>query len=307
MKNMSLPLISVIIPIYKVEDYLRECVDSVLNQTYQNLEVILVDDGSPDRCGVICDEYAAKDTRITVIHKENGGLSDARNAGLDIAKGEYISFVDSDDFVHPQFIETLYTALTENNADVSFCDFLRFRDGEKIVINPTTDDKKTVVLSSEEMVNTLYNSDWVPKNIVVWNKLYKRTIFTSLRFPKGLNHEDEYIFLDVYTNIKKVVFVDSALLFYRTRDESIMGNKYSDKNVESFKMITKNRIQNSHFKNTLKEQTIHNYKTYLILAVLHNSRIAKNEIKQRKWFLSLLFHKTVFWKTRILFLYKYLK
>ena len=115
------PLISVIIPVYKVELYLRECIDSVLAQTYQNLEVILVDDGSPDQCGSICEQYAEKDNRVCVIHKENGGLSDARNAGIDVAKGEYIGFVDSDDWVAPDMYECLYKASVEYNAEFVVC------------------------------------------------------------------------------------------------------------------------------------------------------------------------------------------
>ena len=116
-------LVSIIVPIYNVEKYIKECIDSIINQTYKNLEIILVDDGSPDCCPKICDEYSKKDKRIKVIHKENGGLSSARNAGLDVAKGEYVSFIDSDDVVDEKFIETLYNLCIENNCDISECNF----------------------------------------------------------------------------------------------------------------------------------------------------------------------------------------
>lgn len=119
-----IPLISIIVPVYKVEQFIHECVDSIIDQTYNHLEIILVNDGSPDRCGEICEEYAKQDHRIVVIHKENGGLSSARNAGLDICKGEYIAFIDSDDVIHPQFVELLYANIKE--ADLAFCEMLGF-------------------------------------------------------------------------------------------------------------------------------------------------------------------------------------
>lgn len=125
-------LISVIVPVYKVEKYLKRCVDSILAQTYPCLEVILVDDGSPDGCPAICDEYAREDRRVRVIHKENGGLSDARNAGIDAAKGKFLGFVDSDDYVHPRFYELLLQALKEEGADIAGCDVKKVCKTEKI-------------------------------------------------------------------------------------------------------------------------------------------------------------------------------
>ena len=131
---MENKLISIIVPVYKVENYLNKCIDSILNQTYKNLEIILVDDGSPDNCGKICDEYAKKDNRIKVIHKENGGLSDARNVALDIAKGEYIGFVDSDDFIEKDMYETLYNLVENYSADISSVSFYKVINGKIITL-----------------------------------------------------------------------------------------------------------------------------------------------------------------------------
>ncbi len=154
-------LVSVIIPIYKVEPYIRECLDSVINQTYRNLEIILVDDGSPDGCPKICDEYAENDSRIKVVHKENGGLSDARNKGLDVASGEYITFVDSDDVVHKAYVEFLYDNLKKTNSDVSVCQSVSFRDLQKI--KDVEINNEWYVLPGKEAVRDLYKRLCVPK------------------------------------------------------------------------------------------------------------------------------------------------
>ena len=159
-------LISIIIPIYNVEKYLHCCINSVIRQTYKNLEIILIDDGSPDNCGKICDEYAKKDNRIKVIHKENGGLSSARNAGLDIAKGEYISFVDSDDYVAENFIEKLYKLCKENDADIAECDFYRIKANEKSMLYVST----TAVMNKE------LNCDdkLLVGNVTTWRIMFNR-------------------------------------------------------------------------------------------------------------------------------------
>lgn len=226
MKN---DLISVIIPIYKVEEYLRQCIESVIGQTYKNLEIILVDDGSPDNCGKICDEYAERDKRIKVIHKENGGLSSARNAGLDIATGEYISFIDSDDYVANNFIETLYTLSIENKADVVECDFVRFEEEVELF----NDVKKEIVrYSSTEMQKRIY-SDLCIRTVVVWNKLYKKCIYDKLRFPVGKINEDEFTTYKAFDKTsKKIVTTNEALYYYRYNENSIMGKKFNEKRLD---------------------------------------------------------------------------
>ncbi|PJJ84049.1 glycosyltransferase family 2 protein [Mucilaginibacter auburnensis] len=228
------PLISVIIPIYKVENYLQPCVDSVLAQTYQNLEVILVDDGSPDNCGKLCDAYAEKDKRIVVIHKPNGGLSDARNAGLDVCKGELIAFVDSDDLVHHQFIELLYNGLTKNNADMAFCGVSKFYDDDNVddkITNSSANVNMVLFDQTQMFDELLFERRSVYEHIVSWNKLYTKKIWDVLRFPKGRIHEDEFVIHHILDLCEKITYIDSALYFYRQRKDSIMFVKRTAKQL----------------------------------------------------------------------------
>ncbi|MGV4415209.1 glycosyltransferase family 2 protein [Chryseobacterium sp. T1] len=300
----NLALISVIVPIYKVESYLRECVDSIIGQTYTNLEIILVDDGSPDRCGEICDEYATKDSRVIVIHKENGGLSDARNVGLDICKGDYISFIDSDDFVHPQFIEVLYTNLVFNEADISFCNFIRFTSSDSIKQTSKTEGS-TEVFKGDYMINNLYNNTWVPKNIVVWNKLYKLNIFSSLRFEKGFVHEDELIFTDLFENNYKIIYTDIDLIYYREREGSIMTSNFSLKKIESQKRIYDKR--NKFFRKEKRYDLIKlNKKSWLIYLGywMLNDKSKKRHLLTIKDWVSILSYKEFHWKSKMLLILK---
>ena len=232
---MEESLISIIIPIYKVEKYLNNCLDSIINQTYRNLEIILVDDGSPDNCPNICDEYAKKDSRIVVIHKENGGLSSARNAGLDVCTGDYISFIDSDDFVSKGFIKVLYDSLTINKADISECEFSDFVDSEQDTIDNTDLNNKdnsidSKVYSSREMQLNLLNDAYV-NHVVVWNKLYKKSLFENIRFPNGKVHEDEYVTYKVFSEAKAIVYINKQLYYYRKSSNSITGSNFSAKRL----------------------------------------------------------------------------
>lgn len=180
----SQELISVIIPIYNVEKYLKKCIDSIINQTYKNLEIILVDDGSPDNCGKICDEYAKKDQRIRVIHKKNGGLSDARNAGIDIAKGKYIAFVDSDDYVEKEYIEIMYKELKKNNVKIVQCGINKISDNEEIIDNYGY--LKDELINSQRIMEEKYTK-YPISNVVAWNKLYDIDLFKNIRYPVRKN------------------------------------------------------------------------------------------------------------------------
>lgn len=216
-------LISVIIPVYNVERYLKKCVNSILNQTYQNIEVILVDDGSLDSSGVICDQLKEQDTRVHVIHKKNGGLSDARNAGLEQANGDYYYFIDSDDFVDMTILEELYSNLVKTKADISLCDLI-YCDEDMKNLNEIYHHQNipTVVLSKKEYWNLLMKDENAAL-IVAWNKLYKKEIFQKLRYPVNKLHEDEFILQDIIEQCDSICMVGKPLYYYLQRKNSIMG------------------------------------------------------------------------------------
>lgn len=222
-------LISVIIPVYKVETYLEKCIVSVVEQTYKALEIILVDDGSPDRCGAICDEWEKKDKRIKVIHKSNGGLSEARNYGLDIAQGSYIVFVDSDDLIAPSMIEKLFATSQKYEADIVECKYFCFTD-----ILPGKENREaetSTVYMSEEALSLLLDESVF--KYTVWNKLYCRKIFETLRFEVGKLHEDVFFTYQAFGISKRIIKIDDCLYYYRQRSGSIMGSGFSIRNLDS--------------------------------------------------------------------------
>ena len=187
------PLISIIVPVYKVEKYLEKCVKSILSQTYKNLEVILIDDGSPDSCPDICDNYANQDIRVKVIHKNNSGVSDARNDGLNVANGEYIGFVDSDDWIDPKMYEILLREILHTNADIAICDYALCKDDGLIYGKAMPQELKNRCLCKEELIHEVlqpYGGFFA----VIWNKLYRKSIFDKIRFPSGKHVEDEFVF-----------------------------------------------------------------------------------------------------------------
>ena len=216
-----MPLISVIVPVYKVEPYLQECVDSILNQTFKDFELILVDDGSPDNCPAICDDYAKKDNRVIAIHKENGGLSSARNAGLDYvfakSNSEYISFVDSDDYVDKIFLEKLYNGI--EGCDMCYCNYFSLEDN--VILQNLTITKKMIV-DNHLIWNVLNNTACL---VVAWNKLYKKTIFQNIRYPVGVLQEDEYIIHKVLHTCSNICLIPDSLYYYRKRNNSIVAIK----------------------------------------------------------------------------------
>ncbi len=216
------PLISIIVPIYNVEKYLCKCVDSILAQTYENIEIILVDDGSPDNCPAMCDEYAKKYDNIKVLHKKNGGLSDARNEGIKIAKGEYIGFVDSDDYIHPQMYEKLYNALADNDSDVSICSCYRVDENGEIISQYSP--LKNEFLTSTQAFAKLneYASNYYA---TACYKLYKKHIFDDISFPVGKLNEDQGIVHLVFWKSKKIATISDRLYYHYKRTGSIMQSR----------------------------------------------------------------------------------
>lgn len=218
---MENPIISIIVPIYNVEEYLPKCIDSILNQTYKELEVILVDDGSPDSCGKICDRYAKKDERVKVIHQKNGGLSAARNSGLDCANGEYIGFVDSDDYIEPEMYEKLLEAIIKNKCAMSICNVnYVFEDGKIIPKNLKAKDEVFEFADAIREMNTYEKFD-----MGVWSKLFKKELFESIRFPVGKLSEDFYIMYRIFDRAQKVSYISETLYNYLQRTSSLTRNK----------------------------------------------------------------------------------
>jgi len=214
-------MISVIIPVFNVDMYLRECINSILNQSYTDLEIILVDDGSTDKSGAICEEYAAMDSRIIVVHIENGGVSRARNTGLGMAKGEYIGFVDSDDLIHPKMYEHLLNAIIDYDADIASCSHSLFLDGDMVVEKGTAKEAYVLdkVENREQYLNNFLSGSFTH---YVWKSLYKRNIFESIRFEEGKRMEDVMFCGRLSSIISKRVVIKNRLYYYRIQGNSIM-------------------------------------------------------------------------------------
>ena len=228
---MTTPLISVIVPVYRVEEYMERCVKSILSQTYKNLEVILVDDGSPDQCPAICDACAEKDARVKVIHQENKGLSGARNAGIDAASGEYLAFVDSDDYVSPHFIEELYQLLQDTGCAIGQCRF-SYVKGDGLV---EEGDSAFCIYRGESLMEQLYGPEEKATCFVVaWNKLYRAELFkeTGIRYPEGRIHEDEATTYRLFHEAKKLAFLDRALYGYYTENGGSITSVFSAKRLQ---------------------------------------------------------------------------
>ena len=222
--------ISVIVPVYRVEKYLPACIDSILNQTFTDFELILVDDGSPDRCPEICDETAKRDARVRVIHQANQGLSAARNAGIEAARGAWLSFVDSDDFLAPDFLETLHdAAVRAGGADCALCGVqLTDEAGEKIGQPLSVADG---VRTGRSILETLCRAPEIPY-LVVWNKLYRRDVFQTLRYPVGMQNEDTYLAAELFDTVQTVICVSKPMYFYRQRADSIMYTAVTTRNLD---------------------------------------------------------------------------
>ena len=220
-------LISVIVPIYKVENYLDRCVKSIVEQTYPNLEIILVDDGSPDQCPKLCDEWAKKDQRIKVIHKENGGLSDARNVGMKIMMGDYVSYIDSDDWIAEDMYETMLDAIKKNHADICECGFER--TSGMIENARTQQNDQAVILEKENALLAVVEEKIQP---VVWNKLYKREIVETLYFEVGKYNEDEFFTYKAIEKAEKIVQIPYIGYYYFFREDSIINETYTIRRLD---------------------------------------------------------------------------
>lgn len=224
--------ISIIVPVYNVEKYLENCIQSILNQTFNDYELILVDDGSTDKSGEICDKYKKMDSRIKVIHKNNGGLSSARNAGLDIACGKYIGFVDSDDSIHPRMYEILYDLIKKHKVDISCCNY---KNTYTLCTEYNTDIEQTEVIEMDNIqaINNLYDKEIGVRLVVAWNKLYSKHLFDDTRYEVGRIHEDEFIAHRILYKCKKIAYTNDELYYYLQREGSIMSQVSYKRNVDT--------------------------------------------------------------------------
>lgn len=222
--------ISIIVPVYNVEEYLEKCIESLIGQTYKNLEIILVDDGSEDKSGEICDLWKDKDSRIRVIYKENGGLSDARNAGMDIATGDYIGFIDSDDYINKRMYEILLNNMNDYNSDISVCSIKKVYESNE-VYNSDITNKNISIFTAEEALRDLIEEGVLKQT--VWNKLYKKSVIKDIKFEFGKIHEDEFWSYQVFGKSSKIVYTDEGMYYYLQRSGSIMDKPFSIKRLDA--------------------------------------------------------------------------
>ena len=225
---MEKPVISVIVPVYNVENYLERCVNSLLAQTFASFEILLVDDGSKDRSGRLCDELAGRDDRIRVIHKENGGLSDARNAGIDAAEGEYLCFIDSDDYIEPEMLQVLHRLIAENQADISVCGICDCYESGRY---PQSTQIRELVFTGTEALKATLEGKELPGSVCT--KLIRRDLLANHRFATGKTYEDAFITPELLLNAKLVAATTQSLYNYWHRDDSITTRPFSQKNMDA--------------------------------------------------------------------------
>lgn len=242
-------LISIVVPVYNVEFYLKKCVDSLIKQDYDNFEIILVNDGSTDSSEQICDEYASKYENVIVFHKENGGLSDARNYGIEKAKGEYIYLIDSDDYlVEKDVISVFYNLAIKNDTDIVLGAYCEDIDGNKNLF--VKNSKKEMVLTEKDAIENMYDyKNYKSIFLVAHNKLYKKELFNNIKYPKGKLHEDEFTTYKLYLDARKIVYIDYVTYAYLIRSGSIMTSKYTTRRMdaldaleERIEVLKKNKI-----------------------------------------------------------------
>lgn len=274
-------LVSVIVPIYKVEQYLKKCMDSILSQTYSNIEIILVDDGSPDRCPALCDEFAKKDRRVKVIHKKNGGLSSARNAGLDAANGTYICFVDSDDFIAPTMVQKLYEAIIKNEScGIVSGQIVAYKDGQTASYRPEWYHSKCYKLSAKKIAEQVLLEK---ESFTVWNKIYKADLLAKVRFREGYNNEDTFFMYDLSKVLAEksidMLIIPDVVYYYRKRADSICNTLSRPLDVDVIRNVELMISENTDVQLNSKLK-----KYYIYRLVLFGKRTLENEQYYTRYF-----------------------
>ncbi|WP_086313933.1 hypothetical protein A5821_001482 [Enterococcus sp. 7F3_DIV0205] len=276
--------ISIIVPVYNVERYLRKCVDSILNQTFTDIEVILVDDGSTDSSGEICDEYVLQDQRVQVIHKENGGLSDARNTGIESARGEYLGFVDSDDYIALDMYELLFNNIQKEAADLAICGIYDVYENKE----PLKKTQEYMVLDKVAAMKLILEAKIVSVHAV--NKLYKKNIFDQIRYPVGMITEDAAVILSILENTKKVVIDTQQKYYYYHRANSISSNRFSKKDLDTIQVWKENEsyIEKHYPELAYVAHTRVCWAYFTVLDKMMNSKIADEDKQKQKEIVSFL-------------------
>ena len=270
---MSYPLISIIVPIYKVEAYLKNCLDSIVNQTYKNLEIILIDDGSPDKCGEICDEYAKKDSRIVVIHQHNSGQSAARNAAFDIAKGDYVMLVDPDDNVELNFCERALKIALDNNVELVIFGFDIIKESETI---KRQSDITGIIDNKLAMQHLVYADDYCI-NYYPWNKLYAHRLLNAMRYPDGRIYEGRSTMYKIFHEVNRIYILNDILYHYKVRDDSSIGKKnlYNAKGIKDLMLAELEKIPflKQHYPKLVEQQILSTAKT---ISIVYNKLSSKD-------------------------------
>lgn len=267
-------VISVIVPVYNVEMYLDRCVDSIVHQTYQELEIILVDDGSTDNSSVLCDSWALKDSRISVIHKKNGGLSDTRNTGLKVATGEYVSFVDSDDYIEPTMYSEMIACMEECGANIACCGRKIVKDGKCLQIRFTADEIK--IFSDEEAIREIFLNRYM--NEAAWDKIYRRRLFDDVVFPVGEINEDIVIMPTLMNRSKRIAHIGKSFYNYCQDGVSITRSGYTEKKrvILNHLEMTKQYIEQNYI------NLIPDFKILQARYTLSTLYLFENDIKTKK-------------------------
>lgn len=300
--------ISIIVPVYNLEDYLPKCVDSILAQTFTNFELVLVNDGSPDSSGEICDEYASLDNRIKVIHKKNGGVASARNAGLEVAKGKYIGFVDNDDYINEYMFEILYNHAIKHSSDIVICDYLHVSENNPDHTREFDSGIRIQHFNNIEALNQLYTTNNITF-VVPWNKLYKRDLFKDVEYKFGSINDDETVAHELLYNSKQTTYIQAGLYYYVRREGSQMNSNF---HIKSFDAVYAFKDREIFFRN-IREHHLHQralkhymdrffYYYYMAKSTLTDIDKELRDLKHTfdKSLFHLLRHKGIGWKQKIM-------
>lgn len=290
---MNNPLISIILPIYNVENYLHKSIDSVINQTYKNIEIILVDDGSTDNSSKICDEYVSLDPRIKVIHKKNGGLSSARNIGIDNAKGEFIALIDSDDFISINFINELLNLIIKYNVDIAECDIEKVNEIDSKLFQFSDNSTLTnpIILNNYEALTRIHNDDFsiCLRSVIASNKLYRKSLFNNIKYPLNKVHEDEFTTYRLFYKSRKVAFSNKKMYAYLQRQNSIMHTKFSIKRLDALEAY--DSYLNFFFEQNLYEMQARTCRRYLRLLSIIKTQVKNSDFENKNIIFDILENK----------------